>query len=49
MFLPVASRGFSARLRASNRIGAIRIADSRDRSVAYDRTPKALGVPELRT
>ncbi len=49
MFLPVVSRGFSARLRMSNRVGAIRIADSPNRSIAYDRTPKALGVPELRT
>jgi len=49
MFLPVVDRGFSARFRASNRVGAIRISDSPDRSVAYDRTPKALGVPELRT
>jgi glycosyltransferase involved in cell wall biosynthesis len=34
--------------RVSNRVGAIRIADSPDRSVAYEGTPKALGAPELR-
>jgi hypothetical protein len=48
MFLPVVSRGFSAHLRTGNRVGEIHIADSPNRSVAYDRTPKALGVPELR-